>query len=1216
MAFTHLHLHSEYSLLDGAARIKDVVSRAKELGMTAIGITDHGNMFGVINFYQECRTQKIKPILGCEVYTARRDRFSKDAARDGTQGHLVLLAYNNIGYKNLMKIVSAGFLEGFYYKPRVDKELLRENSEGIIALSACLAGDITSKLLYGDYAGAKKEAIELIEIFGKENFFIEIQDHGLEEQALTNPELIKLSKELGVGLVATNDVHYVKKEDAEAQDLLLCIQTAKTIDDADRMRFPNDEFYLKSEDEMRKLFINIPEACDNTALIADRCNVEIDFKSLHLPDFQSPEGYSNNEYLRKLCGQGLSERYFLNQQVSDERKDFLEERLEMELSVIEKMGYVEYFLVVWDFIDYAKKNGIMVGTGRGSAAGSIVSYVLKITDIDPIEYNLIFERFLNPERVSMPDIDIDFCIERRQEVIDYVKGKYGEDKVALIITFGTLAARAGIRDVGRALNISYAEVDAVAKAVPEAPGMTIGKALAMSPDLKKKYDYEENARKMIDLALALEGIPKNSSTHAAGVVISKEPISEYVPLYNGGKGTATQFTMSTIEELGLLKMDFLGLRNLTIIRNTIELVEKSQGKKIDLENLELNDSETYKTISDGNTQGIFQLESQGMTQFMKNLKPNCIEDIIAGISLYRPGPMDYIPSYIENKKNPEGIRYLHESLKPILEVTYGCIVYQEQVMQIVRELAGYSYGRSDLMRRAMGKKKMDVMLKEKENFIFGLPEEGVDGCVKRGVPKHIAEEIFNNMVSFAEYAFNKSHAAAYAVIGYQTAYLKTHYPCEFMAALMTSVMGRPEKVAMYIRNAKEMGIEVLPPDVNESELGFSAKNGKIRFGLKGIKGVGENSIISIIEKRNKDGRSKDLAQFISNLDTKTTNKKSLESLIKAGALDSLNPNRAQSLVVYEKLLESAQNVNKKNVEGQISMFQLNSDVMEDVSASVNMPDISPFTDQILGLMEKEMTGIYITAHPLDKYKEEMNNLATLYAEDIMDNLDDEETVENEISIINNSSEGKHRDGDKAVILGIINKVKTIITKNNRTMAFLEVEDLTGIMEVIVFYRTYEQYQSQIKEDSVVIITGTVSMKGDEAPKVLANEIGGLDEISQRNLIKENKGKEYNIKADKNVGRHDEKFTSRKNIERSINLEGAVEQQEPMPLVKIKIDDERNFETVRNILQENKGDVQVILYLPNKKTLMANKEMNVNPTEEFLHKLSKLLGRENIKVENL
>ncbi len=1196
MAFTHLHLHSEYSLLDGAARINDVVSRAKELEMTSVAITDHGNMFGVINFYKECKKQGIKPILGCEVYTARRDRFSKDPSRDGSQGHLVLLAYNNIGYKNLMKIVSSGFLEGFYYKPRVDKGLLKENSEGIIALSACLAGDVTSKLIYGDYEGAKKEALDMMEIFGKENFFIEIQDHGLEEQAITNPELIKLSRELGIGLVATNDVHYVKKEDAEAHDVLLCIQTAKTIDDEDRMRFSTDEFYMKSEDEMRMLFLNVPEACDNTAIIAERCNVEIDFDSLHLPDFDSPEGYTNGEYLRKLCNEGLEERYFINKKLSDEKKNFLIQRLEMELSVIEKMGYVEYFLVVWDFIDYAKRNGIMVGTGRGSAAGSIVSYVLKITDIDPIEYNLIFERFLNPERVSMPDIDIDFCIERRQEVIEYVKNKYGEDKVALIITFGTLAARAGIRDVGRALNISYAEVDAVAKSVPEAPGMTLGKALAMSPELKKKYDSEENARRMIDFALALEGIPKNSSTHAAGVVISKEPIGEYVPLYNGGKGTATQFTMSTIEELGLLKMDFLGLRNLTIIRNTIELVEKSQGIKINLEDIKLEDAETYKTIADGNTQGIFQLESQGMTQFMKNLKPTCIEDIIAGISLYRPGPMDYIPMYIENKKNPKGIEYLHESLKPILEVTYGCIVYQEQVMQIVRELAGYSFGRSDLMRRAMGKKKMDVMLQEKHNFIFGLPEEGVDGCVKRGIPEHIAEEIFNNMVSFAEYAFNKSHAAAYAVIGYQTAYLKTHYQCEFMAALMTSVMGRPEKVAMYIRNAKEMGLEVLPPDINESELGFIVKDGKIRFGLKGIKSVGENSIISLIEKREKEGGAKDIAQFISKLDTKTINKKSLESLIKAGALDSLNPNRAQSLVVYEKLLESAQNLNKRNVAGQISMFQTNKDIMEEASASVNMPEISPFSDQVLGLMEKEMTGIYITAHPLDKYKEEISKYATLFAEDIMDNFDEEEAISDENSI-SNQLEGKHNDGENVVVVGIINKIRTIITKNNKTMAFLELEDLTGIIEVIVFYRTYEQYQSLLKEDSVVIISGTVSMKEDEAPKVLANNIGDFDEIDL------NKFKAKNIQSGlENKAKANDK-TKNSNYKKDVST-----------LVKIRIDNEENFEEVSRIMQEHKGQSQVIIYLPNKKALKAKNEMNVNPTNEFLEKVRNLLGEANIKVE--
>ena len=853
MAFTHLHVHTEYSLLDGAARIKEVAARAKELGMDSLAITDHGVMFGVVDFYKECRKQGIKPIIGCEVYTAARRLTDKDAEKDKRQGHLILLVKNETGYKNLIKIVSEGFIRGYYYKPRIDKDVLRAHSEGLIALSGCLAGEIQHRLLLRDYAGAKAEAEALLEIFGEGNFYLELQDQGLEEERAILPDMRRLSEELGIPLVATNDAHYVRREDAKAHDVLLAIQTATTLDDEKRMRFPNDEFYLKSEDEMRKIFAYCPEACDNTQKIAEQCNYDFRFGEYHLPEFQAPLGKTNTEYLRELCYAGLEDRFgvvFEDEKPGDadaarymdgteysatHTPKELAERLNYELGTIESMGYIEYFLIVWDFINYAKSHEIMVGPGRGSAAGSIVAYCLKITDIDPIRYNLIFERFLNPERVSMPDIDIDFCYERRQEVIDYVTEKYGEGRVSQIITFGTMKAKQAVRDVGRALSVSYAKTDQIAKAIPFELGMTIDKALATSPDLKNLYENDEETREVIDMAKAIEGMPRHASTHAAGVVISKAPIDEYVPLYLSEKGAATQFTMTTIEELGLLKMDFLGLRNLTVIRDALELIKKNHGVTIDFAKMGYDDPSVYEMISAGNTSGVFQLESGGMTQFMKNLRPTCFEDIVAGISLYRPGPMDSIPKYIENKQNPQGIQYVDESLAPILDVTYGCLVYQEQVMQIVRDLGGYSYGRSDLVRRAMSKKKKDVMLQEKEYFINGkLDENGnveIAGCIRNGISCQAAEAIFDDMETFAQYAFNKSHAAAYAVVAYETGYLKKHYPVEFMAALMTSVMGDAKMIARYIRNCSEMGIEVLPPSVNKSRKKFSVEDGKIRFGL-------------------------------------------------------------------------------------------------------------------------------------------------------------------------------------------------------------------------------------------------------------------------------------------------------------------------------------------------------------------------------------------------
>ena len=1171
MAFTHLHVHTEYSLLDGAARIKDLVARAKELGMESVAITDHGVMFGVIDFYRECLDKGIKPIIGCEVYTAARTMADKDVDKDKYQGHLVLLAKNNQGYQNLIKIVSAGFVQGFYYKPRIDKEVLRQHSEGIIALSACLAGDVQRKLLNRDYEGAKEEALALRDIFGEENFYLELQDQGLEEEAAILPDMVRLHEETGIPFVATNDVHYVRREDAKAHDVLLCIQTAATVDEEDRMRFPNDQFYLKSEEEMRKIFANFPEACDNTARVAQQCDVTFEFGHLHLPEFTAPEGKTNQQYLRELCRQGLEERY-ADQQDADMAA--LKERMEYELSIIEKMGYVEYFLIVWDFINYAKHNKIMVGPGRGSAAGSIVSYVLKITDIDPIRYRLIFERFLNPERISMPDIDIDFCYERRQEVIDYVIEKYGEDKVSQIITFGTMKAKAAVRDVGRALNVSYPETDAIAKAIPFDLKMTIDKALAMNPELKASYERDEKVRQVLDMAKALEGMPRHASTHAAGVVISKKSIDEYVPLYLSDKGVSTQFTMTTIEELGLLKMDFLGLRNLTVIRDALEMIEANYGKTIDFSKMNYDDPKAYDVIAKGNTQGIFQLESGGMTQFMKNLKPDCFEDIVAGVALYRPGPMASIPTYIENKKHPDQITYIHESLQPILSVTYGCLIYQEQVMQIVRDLGGYTYGRSDLVRRAMGKKKMEVMLQEKEYFIHGKEDEDgnveISGCVRNGIPEKIAEEIFNQMVSFAEYAFNKSHAAAYAVIAYETAYLKAYYPVEFMAALMTSVMGDSSSIAKYIRNCTEMGIQVLPPDINESGKKFTVKDGKICFGLLGVKNVGEGAIEAIIKAREEKGAPKDIFQFISNVDIHEVNKKAVESLIKAGALDSLNENRAAHMAVYESLIESAQNDSRKNIEGQMSLFQLNAEQMELEEASARLPETANFPRELLSSMEKEMLGVYISDHPLKDYEEQIQKLIDVTAEDLAHAADQEET-----GAAAAAGNGPVLfDGMRATMAGIINSKKTLVTRSNKMMAFVDMEDLYGNVEVVVFPNVYERCSQLIQEDSLIVVKGTINFKEGELPKLLANEVLDLRENSRGARM-----------AAQNV-------------------------------VKIRIPDhmEKGLEQIREILAQYKGSTPVIIYLGKTGKAMKTKpDLWVDANETFCESVSELIGAENLKI---
>ena len=1195
MSFTHLHVHTEYSLLDGAARIKTLVARAKELGMDSLAITDHGVMFGVIDFYRACKEEGIKPIIGCEVYTAARTRFDKDAAHDKVMGHLILLAENNTGYKNLMKIVSEGFRNGFYYKPRIDKDVLHRYSEGIIATSACLAGDVQRHLLNGDYESAKREALEMVGIFGAGNYFLELQDQGLEEEARILPDMKRLHEETGIPFVATNDVHYVNREDAEAQDVLMCIQTATTIDEDNRMRFANDQFYLKSEEEMRKIFSNIPEALDNTAKIAERCNVEFTFGELHLPEFSAPEGLTKAEYLRYLCQKGLEERYPQNWQEHQERLDY-------ELSTIENMGYVEYFLIVWDFINYARSKGIMVGPGRGSAAGSIVAYTLRITDIDPVKYGLIFERFLNPERISMPDIDIDFCYERRGEVIDYVTKKYGKDNVSQIITFGTMKAKQAVRDVGRVLNVSYQDTDAIAKAIPMTLHMTIDKALQTSPDFRKMYDEDETTHRVVDMARAIEGMPRHASTHAAGVVISRLPLDEYVPLYLAEKGLSTQFNMTTIEELGLLKMDFLGLRNLTIIRDALEMIRENHGVEIDFGSMDYDDPAVYETIAKGNTQGIFQLESGGMTSFMKNLKPDCFEDIVAGIALYRPGPMASIPTYIDNKKNPGHVQYVHESLQPILGVTYGCMVYQEQVMQIVRDLGGYSYGRSDLVRRAMSKKKMDVMLKEKEYFINGKTDENgnieIAGCVRNGVPREAAEEIFNQMISFAEYAFNKSHAAAYAVLAYETSYLKTHYPVEFMAALMTSVMSDTKAMSMYIRNCKEMGIEVLPPDINESGKKFTVvydpddtdkKHGKIRFGLLAIKNMGEGPSDAIIEAREQKGKPSDIFRFIENIDIHHINKKAVESLIKAGALDCLDKNRAAHLGIYESVIDSAQNAAKHNIAGQMSLFQTNAEALDE-TVKHRLPDVKNFPPEELLAQEKEVLGVYLTAHPLDEYADIISRSVSVTTKDLAEVLAAEEE----------GYTGDITDGMKAVMAGIITSKKNLITKNGKMMSFVEMEDMFGAVEVVVFPNVYELCSSLIDEDKIVAVSGHLNFKEGEMPKLLADSV--ID-IRQATPSPEPLQKQ----------------------EPPVQETAApTPAEQPEGLVKIRlpegdgihnIDEQnrRNLEAISAVMKKYPGKHQAIIYYPQGGSRRTGRDLWVTPEDAFAREIEEIVGKGNYKA---
>lgn len=1185
--FTHLHVHTEYSLLDGFSRVKTLVKRAKEKGMTAVAITDHGCMFGAIDFYKAAKAEGIKPIIGCEVYTAPRKLTDKDPNYDKHQGHLVLLAKDMTGYKNLIKIVSKSYVDGFYYKPRTDMDELKKHSQGLIALSACLAGDVPRAIMNGNYDKARKLAMEYRDIFGNGNYYLEIQDHGLPEQKQVNTEVVRLSRELNIPLVATNDVHYVDKDDAKIQDILMCLQMQKTIDDENRMKFPSDEFYLKSREEMEQLFPELEEALDNTNEIAERCNVEFEFHKYHLPRYDVPEGYTTNGYFRELCQKGLVERY------GEDCPEEYKERLEYELNTIENMGYVEYFLIVWDFINFAKQNNIMVGPGRGSAAGSIVAYTLKITDIDPMKYSLLFERFLNPERVSMPDIDIDFCYERREEVIDYVKRKYGEDHVAQIITFGTMGAKIAIRDVARVLNVSYNKADQIAKEIPFELGMTIDKAMDSNPTLVELYESDAEAREVIDISKRLEGTLRHASTHAAGVVIARNPVDEYVPLYKHQDSITTQFTMTTLEELGLLKMDFLGLRTLTVIRDALDLIElnrdiKGYTEHIDFSKMEYADDEVFETLSQGNTLGVFQLESSGMRNFMKQLKPNSFEDIVAGISLFRPGPMDSIPTYIENKNNPEKVTYINDKLRPILEVTYGCLVYQEQVMQVVRDLAGYSYGRSDLVRRAMSKKKMDVMEEERQYFIHGkFDDEGnieIPGCIRNGISEEDANKIFDDMIDFARYAFNKSHAAAYGVLAYETAYLKVHYPVEFMAALMTSIMGNSDKVVEYIRECNAIGIPVNPPDINKSFSKFSVEGDSIRFGLAAVKNVGVNIIENIVKEREANGEFKDFVDFAKRLDTKDTNKRVVESLIKCGAFDQISENRATLMAGYESVLESISMDRKKNVQGQISLFDAFSAQVEevpDMQLSTNLPVVREFSEKERLNMEKEVLGMYLSGHPLSEYKSELDRKTSINMKKI------NELKENEKTFM--------KLHDREVIMGGMVIAKRIMTtKRNEIMAFITLEDLYGAIEVVVFPQTLKKFNILLNDDSIILIKGAISIDGDEA-KLIARDIKDINE-------------EYRFNSEKIS------FDVRSNSSKSKNRQ-----------MNVRIDtvgDEELLMKIFTITRKYPGRDRLVL-LPKDQNIDMSKPivykvpgMYINADEELKKELGSLVGKLNIEIEEV
>ncbi|MEE0374843.1 MAG: DNA polymerase III subunit alpha [Lachnospiraceae bacterium] len=1148
MAFTHLHVHTEYSLLDGSNKIKEYVKRLKELGMDSGAITDHGVMFGVIDFYKEAKAQGIKPILGCEVYVAPNSRFDKEVTGgEDRYYHLVLLAENNQGYSNLMKIVSRGFTEGYYYKPRVDMEVLNQFHEGIICLSACLAGEVQRDISKGLYDEAKKAALRYEACFGKGNYFLELQDHGIPEQKTVNAALVRMSKELDIPLVATNDIHYTYAEDAQAHDILLCIQTSKLVTDTNRMRYEGGQYYVKSELEMRQLFPYAQEALDNTAKIADRCNVEIEFGVTKLPKFDVPEGYDSWSYLNKLCFDGLAERY-----PDDDGK--LADKLHYELGVIQKMGYVDYFLIVWDFINWAKSHDIPVGPGRGSAAGSIVSYCLHITNIDPIRYNLLFERFLNPERVSMPDIDIDFCYERRQEVIEYVERKYGKDKVVQIVTFGTLAAKGVIRDVARVLDMPYNFADSISKMVPNELNMTLNRALELNPELRNLYEQNEQVHYLIDMCKKLEGLPRHTSMHAAGVVICQKPADEFVPLSRGSDGAiTTQFTMTTIEELGLLKMDFLGLRTLTVIKNAVRNVEKTHGIVIDVDKIDYDDKKVLASLGTGKTDGVFQLESQGMKNFMKELKPQNLEDVIAGISLYRPGPMDFIPSYIKGKNNPDLVTYETPLLEPILAPTYGCIVYQEQVMQIVRDLGGYTMGRSDLVRRAMSKKKAYVMEKERANFVHGNAEEGVPGCEANGIAPEIAEHIYGTMMDFAKYAFNKSHAACYAVVAYQTAYLKYYYPVEFMAALLTSVIDNPTKVSEYIMVCRNMNIQILPPDINEGEAGFSVSGNAIRHALTAIKNIGRPVIDAIVKERTEHGKFISLKNFIERTAGLDVNKRAIEHFIKSGAFDSFGCTRRQLMSVYVQILDSIQNGKKGVMSGQMSLFDIVSEE-EKAELEIKMPDVGEYDKELLLSFEKEVLGFYVSGHPMEEYEALWSKYITAKTTDF---YLDEETHRTVVE-----------DGSRVTIGGMIMDKKIKYTKNDQIMAFLTVEDMVGSVEVIVFPKDYEKNSYKLTDENKVFIQGRVSVEEERDGKLISEKITAFDEIPRKVWLK---------------------FP---------NMDSYISQEKQL------------FDSIA----QSDGNDTIVIYLEDSKQMKAlPPNRNIKADGEVLERLRGMLGENNVRV---
>lgn len=1157
MAFVHLHTHTEYSLLDGSNKIKEYVKRVKELGMDSAAITDHGVMYGVIDFYRACKEADINPVLGCEVYVAPNSRFDKElTGGEDRYYHLVLLAENNTGYANLMKIVSRGFTEGYYYKPRVDMEVLNQFHEGIIALSACLAGEVQRYIVKGLVDEAKKVARKYEACFGKGNFFLEMQDHGIPEQRTVNTVLLQMSKELDIPLVVTNDVHYTYADDVKPHDILLCLQTGKKLADEDRMRYEGGQYFVKSEEEMKGLFPYAWEAVENTQRIADRCHVEIEFGVTKLPKFEVPEGYTSWSYLNELCSKGLEERYHDVDEESVMRQIgmTLRERLDYELGVIRNMGYVDYFLIVWDFINYARQNEIMVGPGRGSAAGSIVAYCLKITDIDPIRYNLLFERFLNPERVSMPDIDIDFCYERRQEVIDYVSRKYGADKVVQIVTFGTLAAKGVIRDVGRVMDLPYSYVDSIAKMVPNELNITLNRALELNPEFRKLYETDEQVKELIDMCKRLEGLPRHTSMHAAGVVICQKSADEFVPLSRGSDGSiTTQFTMTTLEELGLLKMDFLGLRTLTVIRDAVENVRKTTGIQLDMGKIDYDDKAVLGAIGTGKTDGVFQLESAGMKSFMKELKPQNLEDVIAGISLYRPGPIDFIPKYIKGKNNQDSITYPCPQLEPILAPTYGCIVYQEQVMQIVRDLGGYTLGRSDLVRRAMSKKKQSVMEKERANFIFGNSGEGVPGCVANGIDEKVASQIYDDMMDFAKYAFNKSHAACYAVVSYRTAYLKYYYPVEFMAALLTSVIDNPKKVSEYIMTCRGMGIEILPPDINAGEAGFSVSDGSIRYALTAIKSIGRNVINDIVKEREQRGPYTNLKDFATRTSELDVSKKTIENLIKAGAFDGMGATRKQLMSIYVKVLDSIHQDKKNNMAGQITLFDL-ADDSEKENYDIKMPDVGEYSKEMLLAFEKEVLGIYVSGHPLEEYealwKKHITDMTSAFL------LDEETGV---VSV---------EDGKTAVIGGIITDKKIKYTKNDKVMAFLQLEDLAGTVEVIVFPRDYEKNADKLVVDNKVFIKGRVSVEEEKDAKLICEQITAFDQMPKKLWVK-------------------------------------------FPTMEAY---EQNAEKLNAILGGSEGNDSVVIYVEATramKKLPANK--NVKADQTLVQILGSAFGEENVKV---